>query len=364
MKIKKWKWIIVFCVSVFMIVICTILYLNRNVHSNQEIVIGAILPITGNSAQFGSQAREGIALAIERVNADGGVNGRRIDYIIEDGQADPRISIEAYQKLKSQDIKFILSIISSVDLAILPFAKKDNVVFISHATHPNLSNQGKNIFRHSNTVESEVDLVAGILNMVSGRITIAAVVDEYGVIFKNMLSERLKSKKNIIVNSIDIGRDAFEFKAIAAKVILLKTKVIILCGNNRNLYEIVLRLKELKYSGKIITTLGFVTSGAAAACRENIKGAWGINFDINKTQEGYEELQQEYQNKLGEKIKPGTVLFYNTILLLTTAIKEVGNDPMRVSEYLANRRQFKGKGEKMIIKNSNDITPELKAFKF
>ena len=71
--------------------------------SDQEIVIGYIGALSGNSATMGIPGKNGIELAVDEINESGGINGKRIKFIPLDDQADPAISATQAEKLINDD---------------------------------------------------------------------------------------------------------------------------------------------------------------------------------------------------------------------------------------------------------------------
>ena len=69
----------------------------------QDVVIGAVLPLTGASASIGEDQRRGIELATERVNASGGVLGRKLRVIIEDSGGRAPTALDGAKKLVTVD---------------------------------------------------------------------------------------------------------------------------------------------------------------------------------------------------------------------------------------------------------------------
>jgi branched-chain amino acid transport system substrate-binding protein len=76
--------------------------------SSSEIVVGSIQDLSGPVAAFGKQARNGMMLAADEINEQGGINGRKLKLIVEDGQYDPKKALLAAQKLVSQDKIFAM----------------------------------------------------------------------------------------------------------------------------------------------------------------------------------------------------------------------------------------------------------------
>ncbi|MCK4458341.1 MAG: ABC transporter substrate-binding protein [Methanosarcinales archaeon] len=115
-----------------------------------EIRIGAILPLTGEAAEYGEDAKLGIDLAVEEINAAGGINGKRIQVVYEDSQATPSQGVSAIQKLTTVDkVPVIIgAMASSVTLAIAPIAEENKVVLLSPASSaPQITEAGDYIFR-------------------------------------------------------------------------------------------------------------------------------------------------------------------------------------------------------------------------
>src|SRR3990167_8003750 len=64
-----------------------------------SVKIGAVLPLTGDSAAWGEQGKYGIELAVEEINSKGGINGKNLEVVYEDSQAIPKNAVTSIQKL-------------------------------------------------------------------------------------------------------------------------------------------------------------------------------------------------------------------------------------------------------------------------
>ena len=64
------------------------------------IKIGAILPLSSSTgSSYGEYAQLGLELALEEINSKGGVNGKKLKIIYEDSKGEPKIGLEAINKL-------------------------------------------------------------------------------------------------------------------------------------------------------------------------------------------------------------------------------------------------------------------------
>ena len=115
-----------------------------------EIKIGGIFPLSGAVAVYGVECKNGIDLAIEEINAAGGINGKNVVLISEDDEGNPDKTVNAYQKLTSKDgAKIIIgSLTSGCTQAITNRAQAQKVVQIAPAaTAPAITDAGDYIFR-------------------------------------------------------------------------------------------------------------------------------------------------------------------------------------------------------------------------
>lgn len=95
-----------------------------------EVVVGSIQDLSGPIAAFGKQARNGLVMRADEINAAGGVNGRKIRLIVEDHGYDPRRALLAAQKLVTQDKVFAIlgHIGTPTNMAVMPFQFERGVI--------------------------------------------------------------------------------------------------------------------------------------------------------------------------------------------------------------------------------------------
>lgn len=72
--------------------------------SDDTIKLGILCSLTGNSQTNGGYAQQGAKMAVEEINAAGGINGKQIELVIEDDGGKADTAINAYNKLQSQKV--------------------------------------------------------------------------------------------------------------------------------------------------------------------------------------------------------------------------------------------------------------------
>src|SRR5262245_26919146 len=118
--------------------------------AEDEIVLGHFGSMTGGTATFGTSTDEGIHLAVEEINAAGGVLGKKIRIVTEDDQSKPEEAVTAVQKLINQDkvVALLGEVASSRSIAAAPIANRAKIPMLSPAsTNPKVTEKGEYIFR-------------------------------------------------------------------------------------------------------------------------------------------------------------------------------------------------------------------------
>ncbi|MDR1908701.1 MAG: ABC transporter substrate-binding protein [Spirochaetaceae bacterium] len=127
-----------------------LVFAGCNSGSGDAVTIGGMGPLSGDNAQFGQEARNGAQLAVDEINAAGGLLGKTLNLVYEDDQSDPALAINVFRKLTSQDkIGFLIGgVTSGATLAITEQAQAQKVVVIApSATHADVTKAGDFIFR-------------------------------------------------------------------------------------------------------------------------------------------------------------------------------------------------------------------------
>ncbi len=131
--------------------------------------IGVIHSATGDLAPFGEPVGEGLKLALEEINAAGGINKKKVEFIIEDDGSDPERAVKAFEKLAGTDKVVAVIGPTSADAtrATAPIAAKHGIVQITPTAHESDLAELPNTFVIFPTVEQVSDKVA---KLATGRL--------------------------------------------------------------------------------------------------------------------------------------------------------------------------------------------------
>lgn len=110
--------------------------------------IGGIGPTTGDAAAYGTAVKNGIQLAVEEINADGGINGKQIEYKFEDDEHNAEKSVNAYNTLKDWGMQMLIGTTTSTPCtAVVEKSHADNMFQLSPSATAVESIQYDNAFR-------------------------------------------------------------------------------------------------------------------------------------------------------------------------------------------------------------------------
>jgi len=145
-----------------------------------QIKIGAAEALTGNAAQYGAPIRRGFELALGEINGRGGINGQKIELVIEDEQGKKEEAINVFKKLIFQDKVLMLfgPTLSNSAQASDPVAQSAKVVaFGTSNTADGITSIGNYVFRNSVT---EADILPVTLRIASQKTGLKKVAVLYG----------------------------------------------------------------------------------------------------------------------------------------------------------------------------------------
>lgn len=118
--------------------------------TGDTIKIGGLAPLTGDVSQYGIAVNNAVLMAVEKINAGGGVLGKQIEYICEDEKGDPNEAVNAYNKLVSNDevVAIVGDVTTKPTRAVAQRSADDNLPMITaSATGEEVTQVGTNMYR-------------------------------------------------------------------------------------------------------------------------------------------------------------------------------------------------------------------------
>ena len=115
---------------------------------DSTIVIGGSGPLTGDYATYGVSVKNGAQLAVDKINAEGGVGGKQLVLEMEDDEADPEKAVSAYNTLMDKGMDVSLGgVTSGACIAVTEEVKKDGLLMLTPSGSQLECTQYDNCFR-------------------------------------------------------------------------------------------------------------------------------------------------------------------------------------------------------------------------
>jgi len=198
---------------------------------NGPIVVGFIAPLTGDVASIGTVARSATELAVAEVNAAGGINGRQLNVIYEDGQCSAAPANNAASKLMNVDkVTAILGgTCSSETSAFAPAAMLNKTVVLSYCSSaPSLSKTGKYFFRNYPSDLLEGKITAEYAYNVLGvrEIYIMYHVSDWGTGLKDVFTKRFTELGGKVTGAEGAPQESRDYRTALGKIKASGTKFV------------------------------------------------------------------------------------------------------------------------------------------
>ena len=116
--------------------------------SGEVFKIGGIGPVTGAAAVYGLAVKNGAQIAVDEINADGGINGYQIEFNFQDDEHDAEKSVNAYNTLKDWGVQVLMGTVTSAPcVAVADKTNADNMFQITPSGSSVECAQNPNVFR-------------------------------------------------------------------------------------------------------------------------------------------------------------------------------------------------------------------------
>lgn len=319
--------------------------------SDGEIIkIGFISPLTGPATIYGLEDQNALALAVEEINNKGGIDGRSIKIIYEDGKCNGKDAANAAQKLINVDgVKIIMGGgCSGETLSIAPITESNKVIlFSSLSTSPDITNAGDFVFRNAPSDSDSASVTAELAwNNGVRKIAIISQNTDYAQAFKLVFIKRFEELSGEVVSDENYNTEQTDFKTIITKTLAANPDAILIDPQETSGGLVAKQLKELGYNGPLYGNVIFAGEELLEKYGDSIEGIYfsdasGLDPESNdKANSFLESYEAKYDKKPDFDYYAGAR--YDSMYLLAEAIEAVGYDSEKIRDYLYDLDNFDG----------------------
>ncbi|MEI8088611.1 MAG: ABC transporter substrate-binding protein [Opitutaceae bacterium] len=330
----------------------TLAVLALALRAQDTIKVGEYASLTGKEASFGQQSHKGLTLAIEELNAAGGVLGKKLDLITEDNQTKPGESATAVKKLISRDkvVALIGEVASGRSLEAAPIAQAAKIPMIAPAaTNPKVTQTGNYIFRvcfidpFQGTVMAkfaQTDLKAKKVAVLS------SVSNAYSVGLAKFFKETFTANGGIIVSEKNFSEGDKDFRAQLTAVKAAGADAVFVPSYYTEAALIARQARDLGINVPFFGGDGWVADQLLEIGGEALNGCYySTHFSPENQDPVVQTFVKKFKARWGANENPDAfaALGYDAAYVLVDAIKRAGStEGPKLRNALAATQNFAG----------------------
>ena len=309
-----------------------------------DIFVGVSGPFTGNNAQYGAQWKKGFDLALDEINGRGGIKGRKLQYIAEDSQSDPKQSVVVAQKLVA-DSRIVLELgdfSSPASMAASPIYQRAGLVQLGFTnSHPDFTKGGDFVWSNASNQKDEAPFLAdyAIKDLGLKRLGVLALNTDWGKTSTDLFVARAKENGAEIVAREAFLADEKDFRSALTKVREAKPDGVILIAYYTEGALIAQQIRSLGLYVRVVAATScfspkFLELGGAA-----VNGVYlPTSFSVDDPRPLLQTFVKAYRAKHNEEPDYFSAQAYDTMKLAAAIIEGSGPDRKAIKEGFAKAK--------------------------
>lgn len=328
------------------------------------IRIGEFASLTGKEATFGQSSHNGTMLALEEIQAGGGILGKKVEIITEDNQSKAGESQTAVNKLIARDgvVAILGEVASSRSLEAAPVCQNAKVPMISpSSTNPDVTKTGDYIFRVCFIDPFQGTVMANFAknSLKVKRVAIFTdVKSDYSKGLAKFFKERHLANGGSVVSEFGFNGGDTDFKAQLTAIKGTNPEAVFLPGYYTDVALICIQAKQLGLDVPIFGGDGWESEKLMEIGRDAVEGQhFSTHYHPDIGSPKSREFVDKYKKKYGSAPDAMAALGYDSAMILADAMKRAGSaEPEKVRDALAKTKDFDAVTGRITINENRDAT--------
>lgn len=357
------------CLALLLTVMLTSVAAGCGNSESNDLKIGMVYELTGNTASYGTSAANGARLAFKELNAGGGVLGRQIQIVTADNKGEPSESANAMTKLITQDKVTAITgfTVSSCGIAASTVAEDHKIPFVAAATvNPKVtvderSGKVKDYTFRACFIDSFQGRVAANFAQTGLKAAKVAIMIDNSSDYSKGLAQVFKAAFTeggglVLAEEAYLQKDQ-DFKSVLTKIKAKNADLLYIPGYYEDVGKIIKQAREMDIT---IPVLGgdawdspkLVELGGPQA----LNNTFFTNFySVEDTNPAAQAFAQAYRKEYGQTPDSMAAMGYDAAHLLIDAIKRAGStDAAKIREALAATGAFNSVSGDMRLNETHD----------
>ena len=307
--------------------------------TKDPILIGVSGPLTGQYAQYGAQWKKGFDLALDEINASGGINGRPLAYEFEDTQSDPRQTVTVARKFVA-DERIVVEVgdfSSAASMAASPIYQAAQMVQFGFTnSHPDFTKGGDYVWSNAVNQADEMPLLANFLRDLGlKKIAVLHLNSDWGRTAKDLLVEAVKARGGEIVGAEAYLADEKDFRSAIVRLRGANPDSIALISYYPDGAQLT---RQIRQAG---ITLPIVAGGSIYSPKFLELGGADVNgvlttvpFFPDDPRPLVQKFVKSFEAKFGAQPDAYNGRAYDTVILLAAVMRQFGTDRKAIQQGL------------------------------
>jgi branched-chain amino acid transport system substrate-binding protein len=317
-----------------------------------DIPVGMYGALTGGEAAFGQATLQGVKLAVEEINAGGGIGGRKIRLVVEDDQGKAEEAATVVTKLITRDnvIAVIGENSSNQSLAAAPICQTNGVPMISpSSTNPNVTKKGDYIFRVCFTDPYQGKALATFVHE-NLKLNTAAVLkdnkNDYSVGLAQFFTQEFTrlGGKVVVEQSYQGGDNEFRPQLTAIKA--SSPQVLFLPGFYTEVGQIATQARDLGLDVPLVGGDGWDSPKVIEIGGQSINGSYfSDHYFVGDPRPLVQKFVSAIRQRTGHNPEANAALGYDAMHILADAMRKAGTttaDRRKIRDQIATTRDYQG----------------------
>ena len=329
MRLLSLKWVVL--MGLLIVLVPAVVACSSN-GEEEPFRIGVMESLTGAGETYGTVASQAKQMAVDEINAEGGINGRMLELVVEDSKCNAQDGITAYNKLTDVDgVKIILGTsCSGAMLGAAPLAEKEGVVLFSAlATNPDIANAGDYIFRTAMS-DAQLGIDTGNLLWADGIRSLATISEstDYAEGVRNASVEQFEKRGGQTLGSERYPTDTTDFRSQLTKLINENPDAIHVAAQAEfSAGTIVKQLRELGFDGPVYADVVVVGATALEVAGDAATGIKAVIGDLDPANSKGQEVLESFRERYDYVTLPWYLgSAYDTVYIAAECLKTTDDD--------------------------------------
>lgn len=337
----------------------------------EPIKLGFVGGLTGSGSNLGIDGMYGALLAVEVINAQGGVMDRDIELIIKNDLSTPEQAFIVDQELIEAGCNLIIGhMISSVAVTVIPFINENNALMVSPTmAKDDLSMLDDHFIRVIPSNVTQANLLSETIRQLD--------IENLGIIYSNnntlfaetfisAINDNTLESKTEVTTSIgfDVNED-FDYDQLVLDLKAMKIDDLLIIASGDEVAEFAQVFSLLSYQPRVFLPAWAMTNDLIIKGGKTVDGYYGVNYiQLESQVPDYLQFETEYREKFGMDPTFSATMAFESVMLVASAMMSAQSiDPMAIKKEITENNAYQGVFGDLSIDMYGDAERNINLFK-